>query len=46
MTIVRDGWRPVRLWIVAAVRSPTSSRRATTTRFITLVRAATWRSLT
>ena len=45
MTIVRDGWRTVRNWIVAAQRSASSGRRATTTRFMTLVRAATWRVL-
>ena len=45
MTIVRDGWRPVSIWIVAAHRSASSGRRATTTRFITLVRAATWRDI-
>ena len=39
MTIVRDGWRPVSSWIVAAQCSAVSGRRATTTRFITLVRA-------
>ena len=39
MTIVRDGCRPVSAWIVAAQRSASSGRRATTTRFITLVRA-------
>ena len=37
---VRDGWRPVSRWIVSAARSPTSGCRATTTRFITDVRAA------
>ena len=44
MTIVRDGWRPVSAWMVAAQRSAISGRRATTTRFITLVRAAMWRA--
>ena len=43
MTIVRDGWRPVSSCIVAAQRSAYSGRRAMTTRFITLVRAGTWR---
>ena len=43
MTIVRDGCRPVSGWIVAAQCSASSGRRATTTRFITLVRAAMWR---
>jgi hypothetical protein len=37
---VREGWRPVSCWIVAAHRSPISGWRAMTTRFITLVRAA------
>ena len=43
-TIVRDGCRPVSAWIVAAPRSAISGRRAMTTRFITLVRAAMWRA--
>ena len=43
MTIVRDGCRPVSACIVAAQRSASSGRRAMTTRFITLVRAATCR---
>ncbi len=42
-TIVREGWRPVRAWIVDAARSAISGRRAMTTRFMTLVRAAIWR---
>ncbi len=41
--IVRDGWRPVRAWIAAAQCSASSGRRAMTTRFITLERAATYR---
>ena len=40
MISVRDGCRPVRRLIVSALRSPTSGWRATTTRFITDVRAA------
>ena len=43
MTMVRDGWRPVSNCIVAAHRSASSGRRATITRFITLVRAGTCR---
>src|SRR5688500_15010632 len=43
-TMVRDGCRPVSAWIVAAPRSASSGRRAMTTRFITLVRAAMWRA--
>ena len=39
--IVRDGWRPVRAWMVAAQCSASSGRRAMTTRFITLERAET-----
>jgi len=46
MISVREGWRPVRAEIVVAQRSPVSGRRAMTTRFITLVLAATWRSST
>ena len=42
-TSVRDGWRPVSRLMVSALRSPTSGWRATTTRFITDVRAAMWR---
>ena len=41
MTIVRDGSRPVSAVIVAAQRSASSGRRATMTKFITLVLAAT-----
>src|SRR4051794_14861667 len=37
---VRDGCRPVSFEIVSAARAPTSGCRATTTRFITEVRAA------
>ena len=40
---VRDGWRPVSREMISAVRSPVSGWRATTTRFITDVRAAMWR---
>ena len=45
MTIVRDGCRPVSAWTVAAQRSASSGRRATTMRFITFVRAAMWREI-
>ena len=41
---VRDGWRPASIRITAAACSPISGLRAMTTRFITLVRAATCRS--
>ena len=41
--IVRDGWRPVRAWMVAAQCSASSGRRAMTTRFMTLERAETYR---
>ena len=40
---VRDGCRPVSRAMVAAQCSPSSGRRAMTTRLSTLVRAATWR---
>src|SRR4051794_5403924 len=43
MTTVREGCRPVSIWTVAAPFSANSGRRATTMRFITLVRAAMWR---
>ena len=36
---VREGCRPMSCWMIAAACSPISGRRATTTRFITLVRA-------
>jgi hypothetical protein len=42
--IVREGWRPVSPSTTDATRSPISPRPATTTRFITLERAATRRS--
>ena len=42
--IVRDGWRPVSMRMIAAAFAPISGWRAITTRLSTLVRAATRRS--